>query len=141
MKTMNGLVLAAMMLGQMGCASLPKMSSLSPIEIDTLPFRARYKQDGQGIDVADMVAQLKEEPDAALYAARSQDMRIVSLIFAAVGGALIGWPLGQSIGGDKKPTWVLAGAGAGAIGLAIPFTIGSLWNIDRAVESHNHRVE
>ena len=138
MKTMNGLVLAAIMLGQLGCASLPKMSSLSPIEIDTAPFGARYKQDGQGIDPADMLARLKEEPTAAPYVERSQNLRIVSLIFAAAGGALIGWPLGQSIGGDKKPTWALAGAGAGAIGLSIPFTIGAVWNMDRAVESHNH---
>lgn len=138
MKMMNGLILAAMTLGQLGCGTLPRMQSTSPIEIDTVPFGARYKQDGQGIDPVYMVKQLKQETKAAPYVERSEGLRIASLIFAAAGGVLIGWPIGQSIGGDRKPTWALAGVGAGAIGLSIPFTIGAVWNMDSAVEAHNH---
>jgi hypothetical protein len=137
MKVTSGVVLVAMMLGQVGCAQLPKMSSSMPISIDSSPGGPRYTQDGHAIDVGDMGNQLAKEPLAASHVTTSRGLSIAAVLLAAAGGALIGWPLGQKIGGESKPTWALAGAGAGALVLSIPFTIGSVYSMDRAVDAHN----
>ena len=49
-------------------------------------------------------------------------MTISSYILGFAGGALIGYPLGTLIGGGE-PNWVLAGVGAGLVGIAIPLSI------------------
>lgn len=43
-------------------------------------------------------------------------------ILAAIGGGLIGWPLGTAIGGGD-PEWILAGIGAGVLAVAIPLAV------------------
>ena len=130
-------VMAVMALGGTGCASLPKMDASRPIEIDDSPFGARYKQDGKAIDPRDMADRLKKEPAAEGDASRAQALGVLSSLLSVAGGALIGWPLGQALGDEQEPLWPLAGAGAGALGLAIPLAIWADNSMDDAVEAHN----
>lgn len=140
MKSMNCVVVAVMMtLSLSGCAGVPnKMATSLPIQIDTGFGTPRYTQDGQAINGADMVEQLSKEPDAAPYVARSQALSVVSTLFSLAGGALIGIPLGQKLGGNKDPLWALAGVGGACVAITIPLTIGSVSSMDSAVEAHNH---
>ena len=55
---------------------------------------------------------------------------------AGIGGALIGFPLGQAIGGGDA-NWVLAGVGAGLVGISIPISSGANKKIKQAVELYN----
>jgi hypothetical protein len=140
MKSTNRVVAAVMMtLALSGCAGVPnKMATSLPIEIDTGFGTPRYLQDGKAIDGADMVEQLSKEPDAAHFVTRAKGLNAAATLFAVVGGALIGIPLGQKLGGNKDPLWALAGAGGACVALTIPLTIGSVSSMDSAVEVHNH---
>ncbi|AUX45176.1 uncharacterized protein SOCE26_066570 [Sorangium cellulosum] len=128
---------AALALHGIGCASLPNMDSSMPIEIDHGFFASRYKQAGRPIDPGDMVARLKQEPSAESAASRGEGLRVVSSVMASVAGVLIGWPLGQAIGGERKPIWALAGVGAGVFAVNIPIAIWADSSMDSAVEAYN----
>ncbi|MFS8066041.1 MAG: hypothetical protein ACMG6S_06690 [Byssovorax sp.] len=136
-KMMSGVVLVAMTLGQIGCAAVPKMTGSLPIGIDRSPGGPRYTQNGHAIDVGDMGNQLEKEPLAKPHVSTSRALSVVAVLLCAAGGAMIGWPLGQKIGGESKPLWALAGVGAGTIALSIPFSIGSAFSMDSAVTAHN----
>jgi hypothetical protein len=60
-----------------------------------------------------------------------------STFFAGVGGFMIGYPLGQAIGGKKDPEWALLGIGVGAAGIAIPFAITSHKKAKEAAALYN----
>ena len=62
------------------------------------------------------------EAHALIQSARSTNNIAVGL--SAVGGGLIGWPIGSAIGGGD-PQWILAGIGAGVILIAIPISISA----------------
>jgi hypothetical protein len=62
-----------------------------------------------------------------------------ALILAGAGGFLIGWPLGQAIGGGE-PQWALAGAGAVLVGLSIPLSSAAKKRSIKAVEIYNQGV-
>jgi len=57
-------------------------------------------------------------------------------IFGAVGGLLIGWPIGTAIGGGD-PDWTLAGIGAGLIAISIPISINFKKKANQALYDHN----
>jgi hypothetical protein len=140
MQTMKWCALA-LALNAAGCGIYTKKMSVgSPIDLDSSPGGPRYLQDGAGIDAADMAEQLEKEPEAASDVAAAQAWRVASTVFAAAGGALIGWPLGQALGGERKPLWALAGAGAGAIVVSIPLSALAVYSMDNAVKSHNRAL-
>lgn len=56
-----------------------------------------------------------------------------------IGGALIGYQLGASIGGGK-PNWAVAGVGGGFIVLGIPFSSSYLKKAKKAVAIYNGDV-
>jgi hypothetical protein len=58
---------------------------------------------------------------------RSAKRNKISVVTGFIGGFLIGWPLGNLIAGEK-PQWIMAGIGAGVIGLTIP--------LDKAYKKH-----
>ncbi|WP_437670198.1 hypothetical protein [Sorangium sp. So ce131] len=136
MKAMTWMA-AALALHGIGCVSLPKMDATMPIEIDRGFLAPRYKQAGHPIDHGDMVAKLKREPSAEPAASRGEGLRVFSSIMATAAGALIGWPLGEAIAGERKPMWALAGVGAGVFAVNIPIAIWADSSMDNAVEAYN----
>lgn len=128
---------AACGLLEFGCASganLVPMDPNRPIETEH-----GYQQDGKNIDPDSMSDVLEREPHAAPALHRAQTLSPISIVLAGVGGALIGWPLGQKMGGDPHPTWGLAYAGAGTLALAIPLAIWAASSMKSAIEAHNRR--
>ena len=111
------------------------MNPNQPIEI-----RDGYRQDGERIEPKSMVEALEREPDAAPAVQRSRAFGTVATVLGALGGALVGWPLGEMAAGSSKPLWALAAVGGGAIVVAIPLAIGADSSMDSAVRSHNDRV-
>lgn len=62
-------------------------------------------------------------------------------IFGALGGGLIGWPLGWAIAGGDDPPWYLAGIGAGLIIVGIPFNSKYNRLSKQAVDIYNNSIE
>ena len=62
-----------------------------------------------------------------------------SQIISAIGGGLIGWPIGQSLANNpfRKPAWWMAGVGAGAILIAIPISTGGYKKMRDASGNYN----
>ncbi|KAA5533613.1 hypothetical protein F0919_13825 [Taibaiella lutea] len=60
-----------------------------------------------------------------------------STVFACAGGFLIGYPLGQAIGGKKDPEWAMLGVGVGVVGISIPFGIISGKKAKEAAQLYN----
>ncbi len=142
MSAKNYSVMAAIMIGCFGCGStLPKMHEYESIEKSSQFFGPRYTQNGKAIDPGDMADKLEKEPKAAPHVGRARALRVVSTILAAAGGALVGWPLGGYIGGDRRPNWKLAAVGGGAIAIGIPLAIWSDFSMDTGVEVHNKHLE
>jgi hypothetical protein len=110
------------------------MNPNQPVEI-----RDGYRQDGQRVEPESLLETLKSEPEAAPAVHRAQALATVATILAAVGGGLVGWPLGEAAGGSK-PHWALAGAGGGAIVVGIPLAIWADSSMQSAVRSHNDWV-
>lgn len=129
---------AACGLLEFGCASganLVPMDPNRPIETEH-----GYRQDGKDIDPDSMSEVLEREPHAAPALHRAQTLSPISMVLASVGGALIGWPLGQKMGGDPHPTWELAYAGAGTALVALSLAIWADFSKKSAVEAHNRRL-
>ena len=140
MNAKNYSVMAAITMGCFGCgAVLPKMDASRSVQ-NGGAF-VGFTQDGKPIDQGDMADKLALEPEAAPSVERARVLKVVSTILAAAGGALVGWPLGEFAGGERRPNWKLAAIGGGAIAVGIPLAIWSDSNMGDAVATHNKRVE
>jgi hypothetical protein len=120
------------------CASqraLVKMDVNRPIETSD-----GYQQDGRDLDTNDMLDRLAKQRASGPDAKRAQTLSVVSIVLAGAGGVLIGWPLGEKIGGDPEPTWPLAYAGAGALALTIPVIVWEVTSVSSAVRAHNRAL-
>ena len=60
-----------------------------------------------------------------------------SQVFGAIGGFMIGWPLGTALGGGN-PQWGLAAGGVGVLLLSIPFSNGFTTHARSAIDIYNN---
>lgn len=101
----------------------------------TTYWKARTK-----LSASDMTYYLGQFPESKEAHRKSKGHSVVSVIFSAAGGVLIGYPLGMAIAGNKEPNWILAGVGAGLVGLSIPFTLEQKRYLRKAVDAYNTNV-
>jgi hypothetical protein len=96
--------------------------------------------DGKKLKMSELVDLMKENTNSFELVNKAKKNYTVSSIFGAAGGALVGWPIGSSLGGGD-PNWSLAGIGAGLIAISIPFNNKYNKNIKNAVENYNTNLE
>lgn len=135
---LRALLVGSVLSLQVGCGAAPtlvKMDPSRPIERDD-----GYQQGGQSLDPDDMSAKLSEEPEAAPHVSRAKTLGVVAVVLATAGGALLGWPAGSAIAGEKDPMWELAYAGGGAVLVSIPFMLWGVSSFNSAVDAHNARI-
>jgi|GEM_PF-1361319 len=60
-------------------------------------------------------------------------------VLGAIGGFMIGWPIGTSLGGGD-PEWALLGAGVGLVAVAIPIESKANRNLEEAVNIYNNNI-
>jgi hypothetical protein len=129
------------LLGLVDCAGTP-LRSFDPsraIEIK----EGRYEQDGEPLARADLIEGLKGqvgEADASSAAEQAQVLGTLGMVVAVPGGAMIGYPLGQALGGDEHPRWSVAAIGAGVAVAGIALGFGADAALASAVKSHNHFI-
>jgi hypothetical protein len=88
----------------------------------------------------ELVYLLLDNNKAYKHFKKSQSNAFVANTFALVGGALIGWPIGNAVGGGS-PKWEMAIAGAGFIALGIPFASLSKKHRFKAIQLYNDGIK
>jgi hypothetical protein len=58
-----------------------------------------------------------------------------------LGGGLIGWPIGQYLGGAANPAWELAAIGTGMVLLCIPLNTAYNKHVIHAVRLYNQQLQ
>lgn len=60
-----------------------------------------------------------------------------SNVLGFIGGGLIGWNLGELVGGKKDINWLPAGIGAGVLAVGIPLSTSATKKMKKGVELYN----
>lgn len=110
--------------------------SASPIEMKKVFGGYQFIQGEQRLNMKQLVAAMEPNTVAFEKISKAKSTYSATIILSAAGGALIGWPIGTSLGGGE-PNWVLAGVGAGLIGVAIPLNIKFNRQAREAVDLYN----
>jgi hypothetical protein len=138
---MKHLFLLIALLAFSGCGTSNQFDVASPITVRSGTFGDSYEQRSAPLDQKDMVDKLGERPATKADVEAARTYATIGMIFGAVGGALIGWPIGAAAAGQSNPHWVLAGVGAGVVAVSIPFSIGASGRISDAVKTHNNSLK
>jgi hypothetical protein len=96
----------------------------------------RFFRHGANLNMDRLTEILKPNPEATAYLKKAKTNGGFATFFSIVGGFAIGWELGSSLGG-KSINWGVMGGGLGAVGLTIPFAIGTKQNALKAVRIYN----
>ncbi len=111
-------------------------SSSDPITIKKIFGGYIFLQNDQPLTLKQLGETMKSNPEAYKLFQQAKSNATVGTLFAIAGGALVGWPLGTATGGGK-PSWELAGIGAGLIVVSIPFASASNKKTKQAVSIYN----
>ncbi|MFD2564723.1 hypothetical protein [Aquimarina rubra] len=112
------------------------MSNAQKIEVKKAKKGYQYFQNGNEMTNETLFKVLESNSESLKMIKRAKSNATFSTILAGAGGGLIGWPLGTALGGGDA-NWTLAGVGAGLIVIAIPISLSTRKNINKAVESYN----
>ncbi|XMO87496.1 hypothetical protein AAFN75_04270 [Algibacter sp. AS12] len=99
----------------------------------------KYTYNKELISIGDLASIIETNTDAYELIKKGRTNRSLSGVLGFVGGGLIGWPIGTSLGGGEV-NWTLAGIGAGLIAVAIPISSRSNKKINQAVELYNASI-
>ena len=96
----------------------------------------KFTRNGRTLSIKQLANVL--EPNVAAYEALkpARTNTTIATILGGAGGFLVGWQLGSAIAGGE-PNWIMAGVGAGLIGISIPITAKSNRQALEAVEIYN----
>ena len=94
------------------------------------------QQDGKTLRMNEVMDVMKFNRTALNDMQKAKSNMTWASVFGAIGGGLIGWPLGVAIAGGDPP-WILAGIGAGFIVAAIPFNNKYNEYAEDAVDHYN----
>lgn len=95
-----------------------------------------YIYDGKKLKPKQMLSLMEPNPLAYKEMKRAKTNYDVGAVFGFAGGFLVGWSLGALLA-DKEIDWRISVAGAGLIGISIPFSIGQARHTKRAVKIFN----
>lgn len=95
------------------------------------------KQNGKVLTVAHLTKIFADNPNAREEFKAAKVNNDFGMVLGFTGGFLIGWPLGQAIGGGE-PIWAMAGVGAGLLILSIPLGSAFKKRTLNAVDIYNN---
>ncbi len=96
----------------------------------------QFYQGEQRLNMKQLVNTMKPNEQAYQQIKSAQSSYTLATISGAVGGFMVGWPIGTAIGGGE-PNWTIAGIGAGLIVISIPISQSSNKKAKQAVETYN----
>ncbi len=106
------------------------------IEMEKVFGGYKYTQNGKEMKMGDLVNTMQSNANALGFIKKARTNNTIASILGGAGGALIGFPIGQSLGGGDA-NWTLAGIGAGLIVVAIPISSSANKKAKQAVELYN----
>ena len=118
---------------------LHAQSTQSPITVKKSFLSTTYRQHGKNLTLRQLIEVTANNADAQAEMKLAKKNADVATVLGAIGGFMVGWPLGTAIGGGE-PNWALAGVGAGFIGVGIPFSIKYAKHAKNAVALHNESI-
>ena len=98
--------------------------------------KGRFYNGGTQVRVTEFVETMQSNTEAYQLALKGKSGYSSSNVLGFIGGFMIGLPLGTAVGGGD-PKWVLAGAGAAIIAVAIPIQVGAVKKLRSAAEIYN----
>lgn len=107
-----------------------------PLTVKTGFFGWQFQHNGKKISPAAASDMLLANDQSAAYMRSARSNNTMSQIVGSIGGFMVGYPVGTSMGGGK-PNWALAGVGAGLIAVSVPFSIAANKNARNAVAAYN----
>ncbi|MGB4846858.1 MAG: hypothetical protein WBP41_03020 [Saprospiraceae bacterium] len=127
-----------LLLTVLACFSVCSMNgqTLTDSLYHKMPSDYRYAQHGKRIPMQKLTAIMKTSPVAYEEYKKAQSSRFFSAIVGGAGGFMIGWSIGDLIGG-RKFNWTLAGIGAGLIIVNIPIHSTDVRHTRNAVHLYN----
>lgn len=129
MKTSGPIIAMLVLIAYIACAQ-------EALEIKKVFGGVKVLQGGQSLSMNQVSNIMKTNTEAFAVLKKAKSSGGAAQAFGAIGGALVGWPVGTAIGGGD-PNWALAGVGAGFILLAIPFSSTSSKHLTKAVDIFN----
>lgn len=96
----------------------------------------KYIQNGKNLTLKEMVQLMENNQPAFELIKKAKSNQSTANVLAAIGGGLIGWPIGTAIGGGDA-NWTLAGIGAGIVAIALPISSGAAKKANQAVDIYN----
>ena len=106
------------------------------IEVKKVFGGYKYMQNEKPMSMRSLVKTMEANADAYPFIKKASTNNTLVNILGGAGGALIGFPIGTSLGGGDA-NWALAGIGAGLIVVAIPISSSVHKNAKKAVELYN----
>lgn len=107
------------------------------IELESNFFTGmKYYQNGQKITPTRASEIIKSNPTASALLKSSNKQAGGATVVSAIGGVLIGFPLGTAIGGGN-PNWAIAGAGAAIVVVSAVIYSSAAKKAENAVEIYN----
>ena len=111
-------------------------SNAESLSLNTGFFGWQFRHNGKKISLAEASDLVSVNDQAAGYLRSARSNYTMSQIVGTIGGFMVGYPIGTSMGGGK-PNWALAGVGAGLIAVSVPFSIAANKNARNAVAAYN----
>jgi len=99
-----------------------------------------FLQNGKALTPSQLMEVTKNNPEAYKEMKIAKSNSSASMVFAAIGGGLMGWPVGTMLGGGD-PNWLLALAGVGVlVAVSIPFSVSYTKHATKGMEIYNSGV-
>jgi uncharacterized protein YcfJ len=98
-----------------------------------------FKQEGKKLSLKQMQEVMKNNKEAFDLVQSAKSNQTWGMVLGAAGGALVGFPIGTSLGGGE-PKWALAGVGAALIVATIPIINKFNKKTSKAVTIYNDGI-
>ncbi len=100
-------------------------------------FGYSFHQDSTELWPRDVLQVMEANPEAFQEFKKARANHAASGIFGAIGGFMIGWPIGQAIAGKDDPLWGLAAGGAALVFVGYSFDKTFKKRAGNALAIHN----
>ena len=117
-------------------------TAASPITIEKSFWGNKYIWNEQKVQARSDFTTIMADHEECLSSARSGNTKYWSgMILAGIGGALVGYPLGQSIGGEEDVSWEIAYVGGGLSVIGIVLSVMAENSYKKAANCYNAQFE
>ena len=100
-------------------------------------YGTSFKKDGKPLPLKKLELLLKNDAIASEQFKKGKGANTVGVVLGSAGGFLVGYTIGEALGGGPAINPAVIALGAGLIGLSIPFTNSSCKKFKAAVETYN----